>query len=110
MTPTDKLRRAIDRREDALAMGTPDVMRTSMSDLKAELAKIDAELAEARQRCPDCGSPMPGDMCSVCALAHAEAELVELRKELTGKDQEIDRLKTYINARWGKEAWAAEDV
>jgi len=33
-----------------------------------------------------------------------------VENELTGKDQEIGRLKTYINARWGKEAWAAEDV
>ena len=38
------------------------------------------------------------------------AAIATVEKELTGKDQEIDRLKTYINARWGKEAWAAEDV
>jgi len=36
--------------------------------------------------------------------------IATVEQELTGKDQEIERLKTYINARWGKEAWAAEDV
>ena len=41
------------------------------------------ELAELRRTCPDCGSPQPGDMCAVCALTRAEAELVELRKRPT---------------------------
>ena len=36
--------------------------------------------------------------------------IATVQKELTGKDQEIERLKTYINLRRGKEAWAAEDV
>ena len=81
MTPTDKLRAAIDRYCDVAYTSTPDVIRAFMGDLHTELAKIDRELKEARQKCPDCGSPMPGGMCSVCALAHAERLLVELRKD-----------------------------
>ena len=46
-----------------------------------ELAAKDAEIAELRRKCPDCGSPMPGEMCAVCALAIAEAEIAELRKD-----------------------------
>ena len=46
-----------------------------------ELAAKDAEIAELRRKCPDCGSPMPGEMCAVCALAIAEAEIAKLRKD-----------------------------
>jgi len=102
MTPTDKLRAAVDRYCDVAYTGTPDVIRAFMGDLQTELAKIDRELKEARQTCPDCGSPMPGVMCCVCALAHAERLLVELRKD----KERLDR----IDARAHAERELSDDV
>ena len=53
----------------------------AIAAIEQELAAKDAEIAELRRKCPDCGSPMPGEMCAVCALAIAEAEIAELRKD-----------------------------
>ena len=75
MTPT-----VIQRLREAIATRGKPRMEEAIAAVEQALAAKDAEIAELRQKCPDCGSPQPGDMCAVCALSHAEAEIAELRK------------------------------
>jgi len=56
------------------------VTDNNIAAVERELAAKDAEIAELRRTCPDCGSPMPGEMCAVCALLYAQAEIAEIRE------------------------------
>jgi len=70
----------------------------AIAAVEQELAAKDAEIAELRQKCPDCGSPQPGDMCAVCALSHAETEIAELRKRPTL--EEVEEAVDAVCAKW----------
>ena len=61
---------------------TASIARVARGDTDAALAAAEQEMAELRRTCPDCGSPMPGEMCAACALVRAEAEIAELRKKI----------------------------
>src|SRR6185312_16345024 len=71
---------------------------TVIAAVEQALAAKDAEIAELRRKCPDCGSPMPGEMCAVCALAIAEAEIAELRKRPTL--EEVEEAVDAVCATW----------
>lgn len=75
---------AAERRDGGLAFNDE-----SEAETDAALAAVERDMAELRRTCPECGSPMPGESCAVCALALAEEELVELRK----RDAEIAALR-----------------
>lgn len=63
-----------------------EIAALDMEALIAAVRERDQEIAKLWATCPDCGSPMPGEMCAVCALAYAEEELVRLREDAARLD------------------------